>query len=185
MQADAIPVNQTIWNNNKNCAGLLCENLLQNCLEYMVHPLMYAYMLLNLCLCKNLMSNWLVNPGAFSQGACMPILFLSTKQCETATWPLLLAPCENFDIMHLLGKSFPDTYMRYIYSTPANPTIWNSNRNLLRSWVVAQQASHAPRRAPPQGTSLSRIPVQKRTPVLVKHKHNKTIIEHLVIISIH
>jgi hypothetical protein len=32
VHADSIPVNQTIWNNNKNCGCLLCEILLQNCL---------------------------------------------------------------------------------------------------------------------------------------------------------
>jgi hypothetical protein len=45
-----------------------------------------------------------------------------------------------------------------------------SQSGVLRFWVVAQQASRAPRRAPPQGTSLGSITVQERTLVPVKHK---------------
>jgi hypothetical protein len=43
---------------------------------------------------------------------------------------------------------------------------------LLRFWVIAQQASRAPRRAPPQGPSLEPTPVQipvQRTIPLERH----------------
>jgi hypothetical protein len=44
--------------------------------------------------------------------------------------------------------------MRYAGSVHVNQTI------LLRLWVVAQQASRIPQRAPPQGPSLGPTPVQ-------------------------
>jgi hypothetical protein len=99
MHADAIiPDDQIIQNNKKKCDFLLYENLLQNCF---VNTSWYILSCIHACflylyLCENyLLCNWLVNPGAFSQGACMPIIFMSTKQCETATRTSLFALCEN------------------------------------------------------------------------------------------
>jgi hypothetical protein len=56
MHANAIHVNQVIQYKNKNYGDclLMCEMFVAKPLvKYIVHPLMYAYRLLNLYLCEN------------------------------------------------------------------------------------------------------------------------------------
>jgi hypothetical protein len=88
MLADSLPANTTVKNNHHhmNCALLLCENMYETTKTgTLLHIQLMDAVCENLYCCC-LINHWCASPS----GACVPIIFLSTKTFDTKTTTTML-----------------------------------------------------------------------------------------------